>query len=111
MNPSDVSQSFIELCQSSQPSIDGLAAGLRKGIEEVGFRYYALCSHVDPLDPPPHALMMHNYPAAWAQYFSEAKLYRSDPVLKRAERDPSPFFWDTAFRTGSSGFRVGKTVG
>jgi DNA-binding CsgD family transcriptional regulator len=100
MNHFDLVQSFIELCESGAPSIESLAGGFRRVIEALGFRYFACCSHVDPRAPPKQAIMLHNYPVAWERLYTEAKLYRIDPVLQRAERDPFPFFWDAAFRTG-----------
>ncbi len=98
MNHFDLVQSFIELCTRDAPSAESLANAFRKAIEELGFRYFACCSHVDPLAPPKQAIMLHNYPAAWERLFSEARLYEIDPVLQRAERDPFPFLWDAAFR-------------
>lgn len=99
MDPFDVAQRFIELCQSNHQSISLLTASFQDSIEAFGFRYFACCAHVDPRHPPPHAMMIHNYPAAWMLHVSEEKLYRIDPVWLRAERNPVPFFWDTAFQT------------
>ena len=98
MDPFDVTQSFIEVCQSEHSPSSWLTAGFQKAVEALGFRYFACCAHVDPLHPPPQALMIHNYPAAWVQRFSDEKLYDIDPVLQRAECEPMPFFWDTAFQ-------------
>jgi LuxR family transcriptional regulator, quorum-sensing system regulator CciR len=92
----DIVQGFIDRCEAGAPSAPGLAEDFPKALAALGFRHFACCSHVDPLHPPPHAIMMHNYPAAWARHFSEAGLHEVDPVLLRAERDPRPFFWDAA---------------
>lgn len=97
MNPFDVAQSFIEFCGRSDMAAAWRMKGFHKAMEDLGFRYWALCSHVDPLDPPVHAILLHNYPAAWVQYYCQAGLHEIDPVLERAGRDPLPFFWDTAF--------------
>lgn len=94
----DVVQGFIEYCEAGAPTAQGLAEDFPKALEALGFRHFAFCSHVDPLHPPPHAIMMHNYPVAWARHFSEARLHEVDPVLLRAQRVPMPFFWDAAFR-------------
>lgn len=99
MKQVDVVQGFIEGCQASPPSAQRLAKGLPKALEALGFGYYACCSHVDPLHPPPDAVMLHNYPAVWERHFSEARLHEIDPVLLHAERNPMPFFWDEVFRT------------
>jgi DNA-binding CsgD family transcriptional regulator len=98
MKQVDVVQGFIEGCEASQPSAQRVAQIFPKTLEALGFRHFACCSHVDPLRPPPDAIMMHNYPAVWERHFSEARLYEMDPVLHRAERSPTPFFWDAAFR-------------
>lgn len=98
MEPFDVAQSFIESCQNERSPTNWLRAALPKSIDALGFRYFACCAHVDPLHPPPQAIMIHNYPAAWVQHFSEEKLYEIDPVLERAECNPVPFFWDNVFQ-------------
>lgn len=98
MDPFDVAQSFIELCQGGHPPTGWLTAGFQKSIEALGFRYFACCAHVDPLHPPPQAIMVHNYPSVWVQHYSSQRLYELDPVLQRAECNPMPFFWDTTFR-------------
>ena len=95
MDPLDVAQHFIELCQREHASIHRLTAHLQGSIETLGFRYFACCPRVDPLHAPSRAVMMiHNYPAPWVQHFSREKLYEIDPVLRHAECDPKPFFWD-----------------
>ncbi|MGB6489672.1 MAG: LuxR family transcriptional regulator [Steroidobacteraceae bacterium] len=95
MKQADLVQGFIEGCEASPPSAGRL---FPKALEALGFRHFACCSHVDPLHPPPDAIVMHNYPAVWERHFSEARLHEIDPVLLRAERTPIPFFWDAVFR-------------
>lgn len=90
----DLVQSFLERCERNE-SLDALAAAFRQGVESLGFRYFACCSHVDPFDPPPGSVMFHNYPAVWEKAFSESKLYEIDPVLRYAERTLVPFAWDS----------------
>ena len=99
MNQYDVIQEFLGCLQKDSASPDRMAAHFLRAIEALGFRYFACCSHVDPLHPPSDAVMLHNYPPGWVRTFSEGKLYQIDPVLKRAESTPLPFFWDTAFQT------------
>ncbi|MFZ0500187.1 MAG: LuxR family transcriptional regulator [Steroidobacteraceae bacterium] len=101
MEPFEVAQSFIERCESERSPTIGLTASLQRSIEALDFRYFAFCAHVDPWHPPPQAIMIHNYPAAWVQHFSEERLYEIDPVLRRAACDPMPFFWDAAFQAES----------
>lgn len=95
----DIAQIFIALCQTGHSHTTLLTARFEATIRALGFRYFACCAHVDPQDPPPQAMMIHNYPAAWMKRISEGKLYKIDPVWQRAERDPVPFFWDTAFQS------------
>ncbi|HKS77034.1 MAG TPA: LuxR family transcriptional regulator [Terriglobales bacterium] len=99
MNHFDVIQSFLELCDTSASSTDSIAAGFAKAVNGLGFRHFACFSHVDPLNPPGHAILVHNYPAAWFHHYSEQKFYRIDPVFRRAQGSASPFFWDETLRT------------
>lgn len=101
MEPFDVAESFIELCEKASSPTTWLTAGFQKSVEALGFRYFACCAHVDPLHPPHQALMIHNYPPAWVEHFSREKLYEIDPVLHLAECRPTPFFWDAVFRSDS----------
>lgn len=101
MEPLDVAQSFVELCEREGALSSRLTADFQKSIEALGFRYFACCTHVDPLHPPPRAVMIHNYPSDWVQRYSQDGLYEIDPVLRRAESRPMPFFWDTAFQAES----------
>lgn len=97
MHRFDVIQSFIEFGETHS-GVESLTEEFQKAIEALGFRYFACCSHVDPLNPPPDAIMLHNYPPAWAKTYSEARLFEFDPVLKYAESTLVPFFWDKTFR-------------
>lgn len=99
MNQYDVIQEFLGSLETDSPTPERLAAQFLKAIESLGFRYFACCSHVDPHHPPSDAVMLHNYPGGWVRTFSEAKLHEIDPVLKRAESTPLPFFWDTALQS------------
>lgn len=97
MNHLDIVRGFQEYCDSGSRSPEQLAAQFLKRIEPLGFRYFACCSHVDPSDPPPDTVVLHNYPESWVRTFSEARLYEIDPVLRRAASNRMPFFWDRAF--------------
>jgi LuxR family transcriptional regulator, quorum-sensing system regulator CciR len=101
MNQFDVIRGFLECAETDSHPHDRLAAEFLKAIEALGFRHFACCSHVDPFHPPPGAVMLHNYPPGWVRTFSEARLYEIDPVLERARKSPSPFFWDAALRSDS----------
>lgn len=91
----EVAQGFIEQCQAGG-SAEALAHGFQCATEALGFRHFACCSHVDPLQPPRRAVMLHTYPKEWARLFSELEFFDIDPVLLRATRAQVPFFWDTA---------------
>jgi DNA-binding CsgD family transcriptional regulator len=95
MDHFDLAQSMIEQCDRSLRQ-DELAAAFQKVLETLGFRHFACCSHVDPLKPPPRAVMLHTYPAEWIPIYSEMQFYEIDPVFMRAERTRLPFFWDVA---------------
>ena len=60
----------------------------------LGFRYFACCSHVDPLDPPPRAVMFQTYPVEWLRRFSEEQYQAIDPVFCYADQTLLPFSWD-----------------
>jgi DNA-binding CsgD family transcriptional regulator len=93
MEPFDLAQSFIERCKRT-PTTGALTAAFQDVLEHLGFRYFACCSHVNPLKPPEWAVMVHNYPPQWVQAFGQRKLHEIDPVLLHAERTLLPFFWD-----------------
>ncbi len=95
MNQFEVAQGFIEQCQAGG-SVQALAQAFQTGTETLGFRHFACCSHVDPLQPPRRAVMLHTYPKEWAQLFSELEFFDIDPVLLQASRSLVPFSWDTA---------------
>jgi DNA-binding CsgD family transcriptional regulator len=96
----DLAQAFVELSER-MASADEIEVAFREGIAELGFRYFACCSHVDPLRPPPLAVVLHSYPAAWVRSFSERKLFQIDPVYRYADKTLLPFAWDSRqFRAG-----------
>lgn len=94
MHQFEVAQGFIEQCQA-RSSVQALSQAFQEATEALGFRHFACCSHVDPLQPPRRAVMLHSYPKEWARLFSELGLYDIDPVLLQASRSLVPFFWDT----------------
>lgn len=93
MNQLDLAQSFLERCRHGTPANE-LAGVFQQSLEILGFRYFACCSHVDPLRPPRGAVMLHNYPGEWVRAFSELDFYYIDPVFHQASRTLTPFFWD-----------------
>jgi DNA-binding CsgD family transcriptional regulator len=93
VNSFDVAQAFIEQCERGAP-LPELASSFQRALETLGFRYFACCSHVDPLKPPPRAVVLHNYPKEWERTFSELDFQDVDPVFQHARRTVLPFFWD-----------------
>ncbi len=102
MDPLDLTQSFVERCERSA-SPQELTATFQTILEQMGFRYFACCSHVNPLRPPQSAVILHNYPSEWVGSYAARDLQNSDPVFRRAEREILPFRWS------APEFRVGLT--
>lgn len=65
-----------------------------RSLQELGFCYFACCTHADPLHPRNAALVFQNYPREWVRCFSESGHYRIDPVFRYADERLIPFFWD-----------------
>jgi len=123
VKPLEIAEAFMEQreCGVSLPE---LKKAFQRSLEELGFRYFACCSHIDPLGPRAAALVFLNYPAEWVREFSIGGRYRIDPVFRHAEERLVPFFWDDPqFRAGltpeqrdllhateSHGIRHGYTV-
>jgi len=93
MEPFDLAQSFIENGKKDLPSAT-LGAMFQATLADLGFPYFACCSHVDPCSPPSGAIMLHNYPASWVTAYSERRLHEIDPVMVHAERALVPFCWE-----------------
>ena len=95
MQPFDIAQAFVEQCERGL-KIEDLKAAFEQALQSLGFKLYACCSHVDPLNPPPGAVVLHSYPKEWVKYFSEVGHYSIDPVFRYANRTLLPFSWDSA---------------
>jgi DNA-binding CsgD family transcriptional regulator len=82
-------------------SLGALAALLFEAAEQLGFRYVACGAHIDLLNPPDGAFLIHNYPADWVERFTRKQYHRLDPVLRYAETTLDAFSWDDpAFLAG-----------
>lgn len=92
MQPFDFAQSFIERASAASPA--ALAAAFEETVQRLGFRYFACCSHVDPLRLPRGAVMIQNYPDEWTRSYSARRLHEIDPVFLHASRSLLPFSWD-----------------
>jgi DNA-binding CsgD family transcriptional regulator len=89
----DLAQSFVERCERSAPPSE-LAATFERAVQQIGFRHFACCSHVNPRHPPQRAVVVHNYPREWERSYAERNLHEYDPVFLRAEKEVLPFHWD-----------------
>lgn len=74
-------------------SLDDLTPVLAAIAIEMGFRYFALTHHLDIPRAPQPAVRLHNYPAAWADYFDAERLGPSDPVHRASHMTGVGFTW------------------
>lgn len=95
-----VNWAFAEICDRAE-SVAELQAAFMREMRELGFSYAACASHVDPLNPPPEAVMMVDYPKCWLERFSSKNYAARDPVFRAARQQTLPFQWsDQNFRRG-----------
>lgn len=92
MSLTHLADEFAE-AMSGAASLDELAAELAAIALELGFRYFALTHHVDIPRAPVPAVRLHNYPAAWAEYFDAQRLGPSDPVHRASHMTSIGFAW------------------
>ena len=93
MSAFDVAQTFLRQYLRDAP-IAELVVAFQRTLTSLGFRYFACWSHVDPLRPPPEAVVLHSYPREWIRRYSGNGLHVIDPVSSWAGRTLVPFFWD-----------------
>ncbi len=94
-----INWSFAEFCDKAQ-TVKEISARFMREVRALGFSYAACASHVDPLKPPPGAVMMVNYPQVWLERFSAKGYATRDPVFLAARRQALPFQWsDWRFRS------------
>lgn len=92
MEPFDHALSFIDHCERTT-RVNDLRSAFQRGLEALGFRYFACAAHVDPLNSPQDIVVL-NYPQAWVECYSEQQMHLIDPVFRRADRTRRPFRWD-----------------
>jgi len=83
---------FVVKCQNAATANE-IAELLFAEMAACGIAYVACASHVDPLNPPPGAVAMVNYPNAWLKRFSEMQYAKRDPVFWGARFLSTPFQW------------------
>ena len=69
-----------------------LAEALGVVSNDLGFRFFALTHHVDPRKSSA-AIRLHNYPAAWAEWFDRQMLGGCDPVHRASSMTCVGFPW------------------
>jgi LuxR family quorum-sensing system transcriptional regulator CciR len=84
---------FLARCRSAD-SVHEIAELLFREMADCGIAYVACASHVDPLNPPPGAVAMVNYPEDWLEHFSAREYARHDPIFWAARMATTPFWWN-----------------
>lgn len=98
VSPGEALWNFMDACDNAA-SADDVAQAFLHQMTGLGFNYVALCSHVDPLNPPTAALAVFRYPEVWLKHFSSEGYAEFDPVFVHANRSQTPFSWgDAAFQ-------------
>ena len=95
MKPFEIAEAFLEQ-HGRGVSLPELKRAFEASLRELGFRYFACGSHIDPLGPRAAGLLFLNYPSEWLRASSLRGRYRNDPVFRYAEERLVPFFWDEA---------------
>lgn len=102
-----VKWSFAEACDRADSAAE-VGELFVRDVGKLGFTYAACCSHVDPLRPPPGAVMIVRYPDAWVRHFSANDYAERDPIFQTARRRVLPFQWsDPAFLSSLSSEQLG----
>ncbi|HTU09755.1 MAG TPA: LuxR family transcriptional regulator [Allosphingosinicella sp.] len=82
--------------------IDGLkAVGTRSELretlavtsKELGFAYFALTEHRDPLNFTEPVIRIHNYPEKWERYYDRKQVGWTDPVHRACQTTSIGFAW------------------
>lgn len=93
MTPFEMAAAFMEQ-HGRRIALPELKKFFETSLQELGFRYFACCTHGDPLSARNAPLVFQTYPQEWVRYFSESGHYRIDPVFRYADDRVIPFYWD-----------------
>jgi DNA-binding CsgD family transcriptional regulator len=74
-------------------SADDLFAAMTEVAADLGFQYFALSHHVDFATAGTQAIRLHNYPAAWQDFYDRHALGPSDPVHRASQVTSIGFPW------------------
>jgi len=106
------------------PSIDELHESLARATRDMGFDHFALALETGSSSDSGASVLVHDYPASWADVYISLNLAATDPVRRAAERSVLGFRWrnmrdlipmteieETTFETGRrNGLADGFTV-
>ena len=100
-------QSLVEASKRAT-DLDALKKLFGSTLGRYGCDKWACVSHVDPINPPPGAVVALDYPGDWVQYFSEQGFDQYDPVYETATNCTVPFRWtDAVWRSSLSPRQIG----
>lgn len=86
----DLVQDFADKIADS-PSLTALESTVDAAINELGFRHYALISHVN--FEQESGVAISNYPPSWLEEVIAQRYYLDDPVMMLSEQRIAPFLW------------------
>ena len=92
MDPAQRLWDFIARCEAAATG-DEVSAAFLEETAQLGFPYVALVSHIGPDNPPPDAVLVYRYPAAWVERFREQGYETDDPVYAAASQRSQAFSW------------------
>ena len=72
---------------------DDLAAAMMRITRHLGFDHFALAHHVDLRAARGEAILLHDYPSAWVEYYEANRLGVSDPVHRASHVTSVGFCW------------------
>lgn len=75
-------------------SIDGLQEALRHSSQAMGFDHFALALDIGLGSAAGTSVLVHDYPASWADVYVGMNLAATDPIRRAAERSLTGFRWD-----------------
>lgn len=76
------------------PSIDSLHELLARATHDIGFDRFALALDIGNGVERGTSVLVHNYPAAWADIYEGFNLAETDPVRRAAEQSLLGFLWN-----------------
>ncbi|MCW2387208.1 DNA-binding CsgD family transcriptional regulator [Sphingobium sp. B11D3B] len=75
------------------PSIDGLNDAMGQAAHDMGFQRFALSLEIGSGSECGKSILLHDYPASWADVYLGFNLAATDPIRRAAERSLTGFRW------------------